>query len=205
MGVGRRPGRDRPLSAEDAALWDSYARKIAPLRPGPPHARTAAAAPDNPAAPAATTAPVPLTPFRVGQAAGPSAPHHDLAPSPSAARAARKPRLDGHTLGRLRRGRMDPEARLDLHDKTLVQAHAALIQFIHRNHRQGRRLLLVITGKGSDVPAASFGAAERGVLRRQVPAWLAAPSLAALIVDVETAHRRHGGDGALYVWMRRRR
>ena len=89
---------------------------------------------------------------------------------------------------------------------TQSQAHAALLRFLHRARAEGARTVLVVTGKGlgkaSDV-GARYASAERGVLRRQVPLWLALPEFRPLIVAFDDAHVGHGGQGALYVRLRR--
>ena len=106
---------------------------------------------------------------------------------------------------KMRRGKLAPEARIDLHGMTLNQAHPALMQFILSSQRAGRRLVLVITGKGERgglYPAASR---ERGVLRRQVPQWLHAASLRPAILQIDQAHISHGGEGAYYVYLKKRR
>ncbi len=106
------------------------------------------------------------------------------------------PGLDRRTAERLRKGEIAIERRIDLHGMTQDDAHAALDRFIRLCWKDGRRMLLVITGKGS-------GGA--GVLRRGVPRWLAAGEHAARILKVETAQARHGGGGAFYVLLRRQR
>ena len=84
------------------------------------------------------------------------------------------------------------------------EAHGALIGFLHRSQREGRAVVLVITGKGGPgAEGATF--AERGVLRRVVPHWLRLPDLRALVLGFEEASPHHGGTGALYVRLRRRR
>lgn len=104
--------------------------------------------------------------------------------------------LDRRSAQRLRRGEMPIEARLDLHGMTQDEAHRALHRFIARMHEEGKRAVLVITGKGTD---------SGGVLRQGVPRWLAEPARRAAILKIETAQPRHGGSGALYVLLRRRR
>ena len=88
---------------------------------------------------------------------------------------------------------------MDLHGLTQSEAHGALLHFLHAASARGARLVLIITGKGGR------GDGERGVLRRQVPQWLALPDLRDLVVGFEDAHVAHGGEGALYVRLRRRR
>ncbi len=104
--------------------------------------------------------------------------------------------VDRPTLDRLKRGQIVIEGRIDLHGMDQRAAFAALMGFIDTSARAGRRALLVITGKGS----VSQGG---GVLRRNVPVWLHASPLAGRILAIAPAHRTHGGDGALYVLLRR--
>jgi DNA-nicking Smr family endonuclease len=99
----------------------------------------------------------------------------------------------------LSRGRKEIDARLDLHGMTQTRAHRALSGFLLRAHSQGLTFVLVITGKGRAAGAES----ERGVLRRQVPQWLSLPEFRSLVVGFEEAHIGHGGEGALYVRIRR--
>jgi len=140
---------------------------------------------------------------------------HRAEPKSSPGPGARKPGatggVDGNTAERLRKGTMEPDARIDLHGKTEEAAHRALLAFLRNAQRSGTRLVLVITGKGARTaaPDAPFDMEEdrraRGVLKSAVPRWLAEPSFAALIADARTAHRRHGGTGALYVYLRKQR
>jgi DNA-nicking Smr family endonuclease len=120
------------------------------------------------------------------------------------------PGLDGRTSERLRRGALDPEARLDLHGLTETIAHTALVTFVRTAHARGMRLVLVVTGKGAEPPAAdkpfdlALEGRARGVLKAMAPRWLREPSLAPLIAELRTAHRKHGGAGALYVYLRKK-
>lgn len=95
---------------------------------------------------------------------------------------------------RLDRGRDQPAASVDLHGLNQDQARAALTGFILRGWAENRRTILVITGKG---------ALGDGVLRRRVPEWLAEPPLRKIVAGLSEAHRRHGGEGALYVALKR--
>lgn len=99
---------------------------------------------------------------------------------------------------RVARGKEPIEGRLDLHGFTQSEAHAELLRFLRVKAAQGARTVLVITGKGR-------GEGERGVLKRQVPLWLALPEFRSLVIGFEDAHITHGGEGALYVRLRRRR
>ena len=110
--------------------------------------------------------------------------------------------LERRQKKRLARGTLPIEARLDLHGCTQHEAHAALLQFLRRAQGQGAAYVLVITGKGR---AGHDGFREIGVLKRQVPLWLAMPEFRGFVVGFEDAHVGHGGEGALYVRLRRAR
>jgi len=176
------PRRRRGLSEEDRALWESVAAQVKPLRkkPRPPkHASPPAV--DKPLAAAKS----------VGLSPPPAKPYWPE-PPPLAPLARRE-------RAQLSRGRKDIEARLDLHGMTQSRAHRALLSFLHRASSERLTFVLVITGKGAGLDS------ERGVLRRQVPRWLSLPEFRALVVGFEEAHVGHGGEGALYVRIRRSR
>jgi DNA-nicking Smr family endonuclease len=119
---------------------------------------------------------------------------------------ARQPvRMDRKSFGKMKRGKLVPEARIDLHGMTLAQAHPALTRFILDSHASQRRLVLVITGKGKTRDDAGPIPVRRGVLRHQVPHWLATPPLAQAVLQISEAHLKHGGGGAYYVYLRRSR
>lgn len=101
--------------------------------------------------------------------------------------------LDGSTAERLRKGKIEPEATIDLHGLTQDRAHARLSTFVAREHEKGTRCIRVITGVGSP-----------GVLRTHVPRWLKEGALKSAVAGIQEAHRRHGGGGALYVYLRRK-
>jgi DNA-nicking Smr family endonuclease len=112
--------------------------------------------------------------------------------------------LERQMKRRVARGRQTIDARLDLHGLTQAEAHAALLRFLRTASARGARLVLVVTGKGSK-DLDQYGGSERGVLRRQVPQWLASPNFRNLVIGFEDAHIVHGGEGALYVRVRRSR
>jgi len=177
--------RKRSLSEEERKLWESVARQVKPLRASPRLARPPAAGTETPVAappaPPRTPSPVKISP--------PPKPH-----APPLAPLGRRERAQ------LSRGRKEIDARIDLHGMTQTRAHRALFGFLQRAHHEGFSFVLVITGKGK------LGAeSERGVLRRQVPQWLALPEFRALVIGFEEAHIGHGGEGALYVRVRRAR
>jgi len=112
--------------------------------------------------------------------------------------------LDGHTKERLKRGDGAPEARLDLHGMTQAAAHKALLSFLQKAHKKGARLALVVTGRGNpDKENPAWAAKPHGVLKEMVPRWLNEGEFAAFITGTAPAHIRHGGDGALYVYLRK--
>jgi DNA-nicking Smr family endonuclease len=172
-------GRRGP-SAEEHALWAEVTRSVKPLRKRAP----AAPVPDG-VAPRKPHAKPAARVEAVTRAAAPK-PVSPLAP------------IERRLKQRLARGNEAIDARLDLHGKTQSEAHAALLGFLRRAQRDGARVALVITGKG-----VRGEGPERGVLRRQVPLWLRLPELRAYVVGFEPAHIGHGGEGALYVRIRK--
>jgi DNA-nicking Smr family endonuclease len=183
--------RKRALSEEEHALWESVAKQIKPLRKKPRTAKAQAVLSDaetnavKPVAPAR-----PLSPAQIARAPNPEQPPA----APPLAPLGRRER------SQLSRGRKQIDARLDLHGMTQTRAHRALLGFLQRASGEGLTFVLVITGKGK------MGVeSERGVLRRQVPQWLGLPEFRSLVVGFEEAHIGHGGEGALYVRVRRSR
>ena len=125
----------------------------------------------------------------------------------SAKRAGGAGGLDGNTQDRLDRGLIAPDATLDLHGMTQTAAHRALQRFLRGARERGNRLIVVVTGKGNPraPDAAPWTESPHGVLKEMVPRWLAEPGLAQLIARAQPAHIRHGGGGALYVYLRKTR
>ncbi len=184
--------RRRSLSDDERALWSGLARSITPLRRAP-----RADAPAEPPAEKATDGGTPeAAPPQVASRPTPAKKAPPLAP------------LDRRLKQRVARGREPIDARLDLHGYTQAEAHAALLRFLRRAQADGVKIALVVTGKGTSRGTHSGegdGAPGRGVLKRQVPVWLALPEFRILIVGFEAAHIGHGGEGALYVRLRRPR
>jgi len=114
--------------------------------------------------------------------------------------------LDGNTAEKLRRGALTPGARIDLHGMTEAAAHGALLSFLTGARARGIRLVLVITGVGNpkNQDDAEWMRAAHGPLKQMVPRWLNEKAFAALHSGSGPAHRRHGGDGALYVYLRKK-
>jgi DNA-nicking Smr family endonuclease len=115
--------------------------------------------------------------------------------------------LDGNTQDRLNRGLIAPDATLDLHGMTQTAAHRALQHFLRGARERDNRLIVVVTGKGKPraPDAAPWTESPHGVLKDMVPRWLAEPGLSQLVARVQPAHIRHGGGGALYVYLRKSR
>ncbi len=115
--------------------------------------------------------------------------------------------LDGNTQDRLNRGLITPDANLDLHGMTQTAAHRTLQHFLRGARERDNRLIVVVTGKGNPraPDAAPWTESPHGVLKEMVPRWLAEPGLSQLVARVQPAHIRHGGGGALYVYLRKSR
>jgi len=193
--------RRRTLRPDEQEIWQAVAKTARPMHPGTPLPINAAPnAP--PKVPTPKTPPPKLAPFRVAQSVA-MASTVQLSPSISDHLAAAPLRMDAKTHAKMTRGKLMPEARIDLHGLTLDQAHPALIDFVTRCHSAGMRLILVITGNGKSRPDHGPIPQKVGALRHQVPQWLARPPLAARVLQVSESHLRHGGGGALYVYMRR--
>jgi DNA-nicking Smr family endonuclease len=198
------PPRKRVLSEEERALWDSVAKQTKPLRKTSRLAKTSHAKTSHAKASVANASATSSSPVK--PAAKPSAVPARPIPSPPLSRPGKSVVPPLVSLGRrerirLSRGRDEIDARLDLHGMTQIRAHHALLGFLQRAHSGGMTFVLVITGKGKVGSAEQ----ERGVLRRQVPHWLSQPEFRALVVGFEEAHVGHGGEGALYVRVRRAR
>ncbi|MFO0986065.1 MAG: Smr/MutS family protein [Alphaproteobacteria bacterium] len=211
------PAADAPDEGDDGErLWTKIAAGVTPLAktrhkrhaapaaptPGGPHYRPAT--PPIPAAAArARPGPAPLPPRRMPAPAGPP----PLVPGQLAG-------LDRRSGEKLRKGQMPVEAKLDLHGMTQEAAHAGVVRFVEAQHAAGARCVLIVTGKGGRAggpfqPKAVAGrftfGAGRGILKEALPRWLNEPRLRAHIVAVQPASRAHGGEGAVYVLLKRKR
>lgn len=144
-------------------------------------------------------------PFTLGAKAQVSTAPHKLQQSLSERLSSAPVQMDKKSFGKMTRGKLKPEGRIDLHGMTLDRAHPALIRFILSAQASGKRLVLVITGKGKRSDDDGPIPRPRGVLRHQVPGWLSSPPLAQAVLQVAPAHISHGGDGAYYVYLRRQR
>ncbi len=222
--MSKRPAKPRKLTLQDRALWQVVADGVTPMVN---HARVTGqedlgieldafeahmrASGANPQATRPAQEPSALQP-KAGPAKTTKAADHRTAPSPPARKAPagsgrQMADFDEKVARRLRRGQEAIDARLDLHGMRQDEAHHALRGFLNGAVGRGYRNVLVITGKGRTAAGEGgpYQTAERGVLKRMVPVWLAAPDLRNVVLSFTAAHDRHGGDGALYVRLRARR
>lgn len=198
-GGGKRGGSH---GDDDHEIWQYAAATIEPLKraKGRFHpasdavkslpSKPKASAPERPVAKQqAASPPSPVSPVKQGRA---SAPELAL--------------FDRNSVRKIRGGRLEIEARVDLHGMRQHEAHVALKRFLLSCQNRGLRYVLIITGKGkANGPGAThIGEAdrERGVLKRNVPRWLDEPDLRAVVVSFTTAAIQHGGEGAIYVHLR---
>ena len=185
----------RKLSDEDRTLWERIRASVKPLR----RARVAKRVEAAPAPEQAAVRPPPSKRVKPPKAA-------PVAAAPPATPTKAPPALTGledRTRRKLGRGQVAVDATIDLHGMRQERAFAALAGFLQAAQARGDRIVLVVTGKGGGAPGE--GRDGRGVLRQSVPNWLARPDLRPLVIGFEEAGRLHGGAGALYVRVRRRR
>ena len=193
--------RRKELSSDDTALWQEVVKTAEPLHP----TKRASALPEQPKPKPVSKPDHRISHFQLGQQARAKLPSHDVAPALRERVNSAPLRMDKKTFTKMRRGKVRPEGKLDLHGMTLAAAHPALMRFVREGHADGKRLLLVVTGKGKSTRDDGPIPIRRGVLRHQVPQWLAMPPIGAVVSQVTQAHISHGGEGAYYVYLRRAR
>lgn len=186
------PKAPRGLSAEEAALWARVALTVKPLK-----GRRVVPI----AQPKAVAAPAPAAVAPVVKKVRARVPPPRPAPAPAAPP---PPGLDSHWDRRLAKATLEPDFTLDLHGCTLDQAHVRLDMGLGQAKAMGARMVLLITGKPRPAEHADRGE-KRGAIRAKVLDWLAAGPHGPDIAAVRGAHRRHGGEGALYLVLRKRR
>ena len=194
----------RPLTHEDAELWNYVTRGVQRLKRAQRRKEVLATA-----TPAGEPGPIDASPkkqppgkFNKVKATAP----RSAFPTPAPAKPAQKPLvpLEPKAKRKLGRGKMDVAARIDLHGMRQDEAHAALHRFLIDAHVADARLVLVITGKGKTASEGIHaGQREVGILRRMTPHWLSEPGLRSIVLGYEAATIRHGGDGAIYVRLRK--
>lgn len=191
----------RKLTPDEQDLWHKVARTTERLHPN----RSVAPQQDPDLQKSVHRPKFPISDFQIGNSA-PVPPERFQRVEPVNEQIARLPvAMDQKAFGKLRKGKLRPEARIDLHGMTQAQAQPALVGFILRAHGQRKRLVLVITGKGKAASDEGPIPVRRGVLRHAVPQWLRSPPLDRAVLQITEAHARHGGSGALYVYLRRQR
>ena len=199
------PKRPRHLSVEEEKLWEDVKKTTSPIHSTKSNPQKSALA--SPVRERSKNLPVTIEEFAISSKISPN-PSTSVNLAPDVVERVRSAPLnmDRKTFRNLTRGKLRPEGRLDLHGMTLSQAQPVLTQFILAAHASGKRLVLVITGKGNTANTDEGPIPrKRGVLRDQVPRWLSSGILSGLVQQVSHAHQSHGGDGALYVYLRRRR
>ncbi len=186
----------RRISPEDLELWQHVAKSVRPIKrprkkptaeqekpetrspPAPPgKMKKAKAAPPPPATPA----PPPAKPHHLT---------HGLSHG-----------IDRRQAARFRKGKLEIEGKIDLHGRTQQAAHDDLLHFLRRAHGHGKRCVLVVTGKG--MTTSQLKSSGPGILRQAVPRWLNEPSFRPLVLAFDYAEPQHGGEGALYVLLKR--
>lgn len=214
-GRGGKPGKaGRQVTEDEAELWRQLTHSVGKVKAKP----RVTAHGVEPAAPASAA---PASPERAAAAqsrnarAAPAAPAAAPLPKPPVPR-----ELDRRSVRQVATGKAPIDAVLDLHGLHQAAAFTRLRAFLMSSQANGHRMVLVITGKGGGVrPLApdlpSYGrrdgegsdpaSASRGVLRRSVPQWLEEPELRAVVLSYAAAGARHGGDGALYIRLRKMR
>lgn len=203
--------RIRALSEEERKLWSAVVHDARPLKrrrrapePAPaPEPEAAAQTVEKPVSKPKQVAVAAIFPMPVRPPA-----RFVLTPSAPPLNS-----LDRRTSQRLARGQIEAEARLDLHGMRQEEAHSALLGFLARTRAQGLRCVLVITGKGESPFARHILHSTRyhdapehsGVLRGLLPQWLGEAEARLLVAGFQPAHPRHGGGGAFYIWLRKRK
>lgn len=148
----------------------------------------------------------PIAPFTLGALPTASREMRDVLPALSERLRSAPVQMDSKSYRTMQRGKLKPEGRIDLHGMTVAQAHPALISFIMTAQTNGKRLVLVITGKGGKrEEPGTFTPQRMGALKRQVPIWLTMAPVSTAVLQVTESHIRHGGAGAYYVYLRRNR
>jgi DNA-nicking Smr family endonuclease len=181
----------RKISPEELELWQHVAKSVRPIKRPKPKKAAAETKPETKAPPAPpgkmkkvkAAPPPPAAP-----APAPAKPHH-LTHGLSHG-------IDRRQAARFRKGKLEIEGKIDLHGRTQQAAHDDLLAFLRRAHGNGKRCVLVVTGKGMTT-------SKVGILRQAVPRWLNEPGFRSLVLAFDYAEPHHGGEGALYVLLKR--
>ncbi|RPE64729.1 DNA-nicking Smr family endonuclease [Pacificibacter maritimus] len=200
----KRRGK-KTLSDEDRSLWEEVKKTTIPLHAQPMPLQDMGELVPKPIERVETAKPLrqQIKEFSLGSKAKTPPPNHSLMPSISEALKQAPVQMDYKKFAKMRRGKLAPEARIDLHGMTVAQAHPVLTDFILSSHARGLRLVLVITGKGKDRDQGGPIPTPIGILKNQLPHWLRSAPLRLVVMQVTEAHLSHGGSGAYYVYLRR--
>jgi len=202
--------RKRNLTPEEEQLWRQAMKDIAPLQDSTPFSLDDDHAPKGKATSHSAREWEPPAPKKLARVNPPVIRH----PEPQAAKrkssgAAALEDLNRQETKRVKRGRIEVDGKIDLHGMRQSEAHQELIHRLSDARLRGKRILLVVTGKGSSGKESRndgsepFWARGGGVLKQQVPVWLREEPLRSMIFSVQEAHQRHGGGGALYVFLKK--
>ena len=180
----------RRVTPDELELWRHVAQSVRPIK--------------SKRRPAASKDETPSTLAPKAKASKPAAPVAAPAPKPKPSAPAKPHELthglshgiDRRQAERFRKGKLAIDGKIDLHGRTQQDAHDDLLAFLKRAHASGKRNLLVVTGKG-------MTKSKVGILRQAVPRWLNEPAFRALVLAFDYAEPQHGGDGALYVLVKR--
>ncbi len=181
----------RQLSEEERALWAALARTVRPLRKSAPLKLP----------PPPVEAPPPTLPPKPAKKLKQAVPPPPSSPPPRAPATL----LDTGWEKRIRGGTLTPDVSIDLHGHTLAAAHARLNHAIQAALAQDARVMLVVTGKPPRGSIHKGEGSRRGAIRGEIGDWLETMPYADRIASVRIAHPRHGGDGALYIILRKRK
>jgi DNA-nicking Smr family endonuclease len=192
----------RRVKPEELDLWNQVARTTERL--APPKREPILDVPVEKKSKRQKPKPDPIPAFSMGGQS--SREMRDVLPALGERMRSAPVQMDAKSYKGMQRGKLKPEGRIDLHGMTVAEAHPALISFILTSHAAGKRLVLVITGKGGKRQEVGAIVPQRmGALKRQVPLWLGMAPVSGVILQVSEAHIRHGGSGAYYVYLRRTR
>ncbi|WP_119302372.1 Smr/MutS family protein [Dongia deserti] len=179
----------RRVTPEELELWRNVAQTVRPIKSKRRAALPKEEAPGAPAPKAKTAKPATPAPPPPKPKPAPSAKPHELAHGLSHG-------IDRRQAERFRKGKLPIEGKIDLHGRTQQDAHDDLLAFLRRAHAAGKRTVLVVTGKGMTT-------SKTGILRQAVPRWLNEPAFRSLVLAFDYAEPQHGGEGALYVLLKR--
>ncbi len=185
--------RGSKLSEEDREVWSRVARSTVPLHEAYDYVPDTIIEPISP----------PPRPMKASNYA--SERRAETFKPSNSAEGLSTPQMDRKNFERLKRGKLKPDAHLDLHGMTAAEAQLETLHFLQHCYGSGKRLALVITGKGKKAQDDGIMPVREGVLKSSLPEWLKHPSLRPLVLDTVPAHARHGGGGAFYIYLRRKR